>query len=111
MSLREQILSAPAAASEQVDVPGWNATVEVRPLSLKAKADVYRDGVDGDEPAVEKLYPALVIASVFDPVTGKPVFTKADAEWLADQPGGAVELLAQKALGLSGFTKKPAEEG
>jgi|SRR5581483_2487058 len=111
MSLIEQIKAAAVAGGEKVTVPDWGVTVEVRPMTVRGRSEVYHDAIVDDETRLEKLYPALLIASVFDPETGEKVFSNADAEWLADQSSAPVELLATKVLELSGLTKAAVEAG
>ncbi len=111
MSLIEQIKAAATMTAEKVEVPAWGVTVEVRPMSVRGRSEVYRDAVDDGETAIEKLYPALVISSVFDPETGQPVFTQDDTGWLIDQPAAPVEMLAMKILEISGLTAKAVEAG
>lgn len=112
MSLREQIKSAPVAAGEKMEIAEWGVTVEVRPMSVRGRAEVYETSVGGDgEPVVADFYPALVIASTFDPESGEKVFTNDDAQWLAEQPGGPVWKIAERALQISGLTEKALESG
>ena len=86
MSLRDKILQTPLA-EKSVDVPAWGVTVLVREVTGAQSMKFERLVAAGDSDAVGH----MVIACTFDPETGQPVFTPADAE-------------AVGALGMRGLT-------
>ena len=52
----------------------------------------------------EKMYPDMVIACSYDPETGKLLFNESDKGWLMEKSCSAIELIATKAMRLSGLT-------
>lgn len=103
-NLREQIIKADDITSETVDVPEWNVKVEVRTLSGRDRAKMLKSHMDSEGVLdIEKLYPALLIAAVFDPDSGDKVFTEFDYDVLNNKSGAALERVAQVAIRLSGL--------
>lgn len=103
--IREQILAARDIRSETVAVPEWGVTVEVRGLTGTQRARLMKNGFDARGAVdFERLYPELIIASVFDPETGEPVFGDADREALNAKSGAALEQVAQAAMRISGLS-------
>lgn len=110
-NLREKILGASDIRREQVHVPEWDATVEVRGLTGTQRAKLMKTGFDAKGAVdFEKLYPELLVASVFDPETQQPVFTEADRDSLNGKSGAALERVAQAAMRLSGLSPEAAEQ-
>ena len=104
MSLRDKILACNDIQSELVDVPQWDATVEVRGMTGRQRSLVLQESVDASgKVALQKLYPHLVIVSTYDPETGEPVFLAGDFDAVAEKSGAALEVIAQVAMRLSGF--------
>lgn len=109
-NLRERILGASDIRREQVHVPEWEATVEVRGLTGTQRAKLMKTGFDARGTVdFERLYPELLIASTFDPETGEAVFTAADRDSLNGKSGAALERVAQAAMRISGLTPDAAE--
>lgn len=103
--IREQILGAKDIRSETVAIPEWGVTVEVRGLTGTQRARLMKNGFDARGTVdFERLYPELIIASVFDPETGEPVFGEADREALNAKSGAALEQVAQSAMRISGLS-------
>jgi len=110
-NLREKILGASDIRREQVHVPEWDATVEVRGLTGTQRAKLMKTGFDARGTVdFEKLYPELLVASVFDPETSQPVFTEADRDSLNGKSGAALERVAQAAMRVSGLSPEAAEQ-
>ena len=107
MELREQILAMDDIESEIVEVPQWdNVKIEVRAMTARERAQMFRGAVDEEgEVDMERMYPELVIASCYDPDTGRPVFTSDDREQLLNKSGAALEKLAMSAIHMSGMDK------
>jgi hypothetical protein len=110
-NLRDRILSATDIRREQVHVPEWDVTVEVRGLTGTQRAKLMKSGFDSRGAVdFERLYPELLIASVFDPASGEPVFTEADRDALNTKSGAALERVAQAAMRISGLSPEAQVE-
>lgn len=102
-SLRERILSAQDIQSERVYVPEWDVEVEVRSMTGAQRARVLQGATVDGEVDLERLYPILLIETVYDPETGEPVFEAADRDALNGKNSGALERIAKVAMRLSGI--------
>lgn len=102
-SLRERILSAQDIRSERVYVPEWDVEVEVRSMTGAQRARVLQGATVDGEVDLERLYPILLIETVYDPETGGPVFNPADRDALNSKNSGALERIAKVAMRLSGI--------
>lgn len=111
-SLREKILNADDRRSEQVDVPEWGVTVEVRGLSGADRAAFLADAVT-DEGKVDftRVWPSLLIAGVYDPESGEPVFQAADRDAINAKSAGVTERLAKIVQRLSGLDEDAVAQG
>lgn len=110
MSLREQILGAKDIKSEKVEVPEWGVTVEVRGLTGKQRARIYDACWKNGRIDAEKLNPLLIIATAYDPGTGKPIFEDADRDVLSEKSASSLEQVTQVAMRLSGLVPGQLEE-
>lgn len=110
MNLKEAIFSADDITKELVEVPEWGVTVEVRSMTAAERAKLGEGASKGDKTDVGLMYAMTVIATVYDPTTGLPVFTDQDKEAILSKNGAVVERLATKALGSSGLTDKAVDE-
>lgn len=109
MSIRDKILAAKDIQSETVHVPQWDVTVEVRGLTGRQRAILMQETVDKrGNVSLQKLYPQLVVMSTFDPESGDPVFQAGDFDAVAEKSGGALEIVAQVAMRLSGLNPEEA---
>ena len=102
-SLREKILAAKDIRSERVHVPEWGVEVEVRSMTGAQRARVLQGATVDGEVDLERLYPILLIETVYDPETGEPVFDAADRDALNAKNSGALERIAKVAMRLSGI--------
>src|SRR5690606_7303409 len=102
-SLRERILSAQDIQSERVHVPGWDVEVEVRSMTGAQRARVLQGATVDGEVDLERLYPILLIETVYDPESGDRVFSPADRDALNAKNSGALERIAKVAMRLSGI--------
>ena len=102
-SLRERILSAQDIQSERVYVPEWDVEVEVRSMTGAQRARVLQGATVDGEVDLERLYPILLIETVYDPETGDRVFSPADRDALNAKNSGALERIAKVAMRLSGI--------
>ena len=111
MNLKEKIFSADDITKELVEVPEWGVTVEVRSMTANERAKLGETtSKNGDKTDVALMYALTVIATVYDPETGLPVFTDQDKEAILSKNGAIVERLASKALSSSGLTDKAVDE-
>jgi hypothetical protein len=112
MSLRDKICNAQDIEKELVAVPQWDATIEVRSMSAKARARLLKFAVQADgKMDFEKLYPAILIACCYDPESGDPVFTDGDEAMLNSKSAGPVETIAQVGMRMSGLAQGALDEG
>jgi len=111
MLLRDKILAAKDIQDEVVDVPEWGVKLLVRGLTGRQRARLLQNAVDANGNVdLERIYPELVIYSVYDPETGEQVFKPADRDALADKSGAALERIAQVAMRLSGLSANAVKE-
>lgn len=104
MKLRDKILAAPDIKSEKVYVPQWDVTVEVKGLTGRQRGLLLQETIDKrGKVDMQALYPKLVVASTYDPETGEQVFGDGDYDAVAGKSGGALEVITQVAMRLSGL--------
>jgi hypothetical protein len=112
--LREKILGAPDIKKELVRVDEWDVTVEVRTLTgaqmfeVKKGSSEIRKNEEEEDVEVQdqaKLYAALLIASVFDPETGAPVFEAADRDAIIAKSFAVLDKVVTVAMRICGLTK------
>lgn len=111
MSLRDRILAADDIGRDTIDVPQWGVTVEVRTMSAGQRSRMIQSCTlpDGNID-LDRLYPMLIIATVFDPETGAQVFGPDDAPMLQDKSAASIEFVAQRAMQMSGMSAKAADD-
>ena len=104
-SIRDAALNAQDIPTEQVEVPEWGVTIEVRGMTGRAQARYMEAAIDPDTGSAnfERIYPELVIATAYDPASGEPVFEAADRDVLLGKSAKALERIAQVGLRLSGM--------
>ena len=111
MSLRDRILAADDIGKETILIEQWGVELEVRTLSAFQRSRMLKTCTTPDGNVdLDRLYPMLVIATVFDPETGLQVFSEDDMQALQDKSASAVEVVAQKAMEMSGMTPKGGDE-
>jgi hypothetical protein len=107
MSIRDQILAADDIGTEIVPVPTWGVTVQVRGLTLGQRNDALTASREEDGSLnLSRYYALIIIGTVADPETGQPVFTESDVAALLTKSSEPADLLAKKALALSGMNEK-----
>ena len=114
MSLRETILQAQDIKTEQVKVPEWNATVNVRGLTAGERDDFEASWFVMDASgemvrSIANLRARLCVRSVVDE-NGNRLFTDADTEALGQKSGRAMDRIYEVASRLSGLSKKDVDE-
>lgn len=111
-ALREKILAVVDVDSELVDVAEWGVAVEVRSMSARARAVLMKKALQDDGTMdLEMFYPAVLIATCFDPDSGEALFTGADEASLNAKNGGVVDRLAMIGMRLSGLAKDAIDQG
>lgn len=95
-SLKDRIRAATIKGTAY-KVPEWNATIELRSMSV-AQVEKLGDLPDDDDGMVVTL-----AATCYDPDTGEPLFDNDDAEWLKEQPLCVMEPLFRAAMAASGI--------
>lgn len=110
MSLREAIFNADDITKQTVNVPEWGVDVQIRSMTAAERAKLGESAANGDKTNVALMYALTVIATVYDPTTGLPVFTENDKEAILSKNGTVIERLAGIALGASGMTEKAVDE-
>ena len=98
MSLRDELLTAMAPASEDVEVGG----VTVRVTALSATMQLQIAGMD--EPNAEWLMYWVAANCIRDPETGEALFSE-DDEGLRGVDADTLSKLATKAMSLSGLSE------
>ena len=109
-ALRDKIFSADDITKELMEVPEWGVTVEIRSMTAAQRATLTEGVSSADKVDVSNMYAKTVIATVFDPETGLPVFTEKDREAILSKNGAVIERLATKALGSSGLSEKAVDK-
>lgn len=110
-SLRESILAFDDIESETVEVPQWGGIkVEVRGMSGKERAGLMKRAMVDGELDFERLYPLLIVATVFDPESGDKVFSEKDLNALNEKSGAALEHVGKVAARLSGMNQEAADD-
>jgi hypothetical protein len=112
MSLRETIFGADDITKELVEVPEWGVSVEIRSMTAAERAGLTEASTAGSANKVDisLMYALCVIATVYDPETGLPIFKKGDETAILSKNGSVIERLATKAMGSSGFTDTAVDE-
>lgn len=112
MNLREKILAAEDIKSEQIYIKEWDAKLEIRGLTGRQRGIYLQDVIDAKTGKMDfqKMYPMLVVMSVYDPETKEPVFKMGDVDAIAGKSGAALEQLAQVAQRLSGLDSEAIGE-
>lgn len=104
MSIRDRALAA-SVDTEIVNVPEWDAKVEVRGMSAKERVRFLQQqaAIRDSGKTNDYLYVDTVIAQTYDPDTGEPVFDPADRDTLAEGPARPLERIMEVAARISGL--------
>lgn len=111
MSLRDSIFAINDIPSEQVEVPEWDLTLEVRGMSGEDRIRIISRATDVDTGLanLQQVYPEIVIACTYDPATGERVFDDGDRDALMSKSAQAIDRLATPGMALSGLTKEASD--
>lgn len=108
-SLRDLILAADDIPSEDVPVPEWGVTVQVRGLSgadrdaYEARMAAARQSGGNLETAMRNFRSRFLVKCLYDPSSGERVFADDDANRLGKKAGAVVDRLFDVARRLSGM--------
>jgi len=115
MSIRDRIRhkqSSRPLKSEMAELDGEQ--IEVREMRLGERNRLldrgYRTVGKKTVPVYEKLYPAILMACVFDPETGEKVFREGDEDIIFALEGDEVDEITNIAFRLSGMSKETGKE-
>lgn len=110
MSLRDRILSANDIQSNIVHVEAWGVDIDIRTITAIERSRLVATCTKEDGNIdMEKMYPLLIIAAVFDPETDTRVFSSDDMMLIQDKSASAVEFVAQKVMESSGMMSKAVD--
>lgn len=107
--LRKTILNQNDLQSEDVTIPEWGVTVQVRGMTAGDRFRLLQNSSIDGKVNFQRWFPDLVIACVFDPESGEKVFEPADRDILLERSGKAVGQLAEVASRLSGLSDTDVE--
>lgn len=111
MSLRDRILQADDIGREIITVQQWGVDLEVRTLSAMQRSRMLQTCTLPDGTVdLDRLYPMLIIGTVFEPGTNDRVFSETDLALLQEKSAAAIEFVAQKAMQMSGMVAKAVDE-
>ncbi len=111
MKLREKIKATDDVAKRIIEVPEWNATLEVRSMTGAQRTRVFSRNTDKQgKIQTDRIYLDVIVCCVYDPETGERVFTEEDTEWLGDKKGAVLERIGTIAFEVSGLGKEAVEQ-
>ena len=111
MSIRDRILQSKDIQSNKLTVEQWGVELDIRTMTAIERSRLVATCSKPDGSVdMEKMYPLLLIAAVYDPETGEKVFSADDMEALQEKSASAIELVAQKVMEVSGMTPKAVDE-
>lgn len=111
MSLRDRILQTKDIQSNVITVQQWGVDLDIRTMTARERSSLVASCTKPDGTVdMEKMYPLLLIAAVYDPETGEKVFSSDDVDALQDKSASAVEFVAQKVMEISGMNPKAVDE-
>jgi hypothetical protein len=110
VSIRDQILAVQDIPTQLVEVPEWGVKIEVRGMTGAERTRIMDKATAAGEMNLQMIYPEIVIATSFDPLTGEQVFVPEDRDILLSKSATALDRVAMVGMRLSGFTKESADE-
>jgi hypothetical protein len=111
IDIRTQILESEDGATELVEIPEWDVTVEVRSMTAGERVKTLeRFRAEGGEVDMGAMSTSAIISCTFDPETDKPVFEEGDAALLMEKAAVPVERLSMKCLRVSGLISDEEDE-
>jgi hypothetical protein len=111
VSIRDQILAVQDIPTQLVEVPEWGVKIEVRGMTGAERTRIMdKATATAGDMNLQMIYPEIVIATSFDPLTGEQVFVPEDRDILLSKSATALDRVAMVGMRLSGFTKDSADE-
>jgi len=112
MTLREKILNCDDIKSEVIYVKEWDCKLLIRALDGKSRALLMNSVLNQVSKKIdmEKLYPELIISTVYDPDSNELVFQKSDINLINSKNAGVLERVAKVSARLSGINDDSVEE-
>lgn len=112
MSLRDRIFAKDDIPSEEVDIPEWDVTLEVRGMTGADRTRLLESAVNTKtgEVDLKVIYPDVVILCTYDPEDGLRVFEDGDRDALMSKSANAIDRLANAGMRLSGFENKEGRD-
>lgn len=107
-SIRDRIAAVAPYESKLVEVSEWDATIEVRSMSLGERNAMLTDA-DGDTD-ISALYPKIVLRCAYDPESGERIFGDDDEAFINTRPAHIIDKLAIPALQLSGMAEAALDD-
>jgi len=106
MDLKEKIKAADDISRQRIEVPEWGVELEVRSITGANRAKLLQETTDDEGKVIfGKLYPKLLIYSLYDPKTNELIFSEKDESWLMEKNGTPIEKLVNLAMGFSGLSE------
>lgn len=103
-SIRDRIAAARPYVSETIEVPEWDATIEVRSISLGERQAVMADIMTEDGTVnTQEIEANFILACSYDPETGEKVFAHDDLEFIQSRAAGPADRVGKAAMRLSGM--------
>lgn len=110
MSLRDRIISSKDIKSNITHVEAWDCDIDIRTITAVERSRLVATCTKEDGNIdMEKMYPLLIIAAVYDPETSEKVFEQEDMEMIQNKSAAAVEFVAQEVMKLSGMMPKAVD--
>jgi hypothetical protein len=111
MNLKDKILAAADIPEEIVNVPEWGVDVLVRGLDGKTRTRLIASAVDNSgQVDISRVYPDLLVLSLYDPETREQVFTLDEVDLLLAKSGSALDRIVTTALNASGLNATAVDE-
>lgn len=104
MTIAQKALAA-ALKTETIDVPEWDAKIGIREMNVEQRLKFGEDAKKWPAVAMAR----LVIASTFDPETGKPIFEQAHHDAVLAMPGAVIDRIVTEICRISGLGSEAAE--
>lgn len=110
MGLKDQILAAEDLPSENVDVPEWGVTVQVKGMTgsdrdaYEAKGVSFKKGGQDVEVQLADFRIRLLVKCLYDPESGERLFSDNEVKQLGSKSGVILERLYEVASRLSGMS-------
>lgn len=105
MKLADKILAI-KLKEETLDVSEWDAKIGIREMTVEQRLKFGEDAKKWPAVAMAR----LVIASTFDPSSGKPIFEAAHHDALLAMPGGVIDKVVTAICTLSGLGADAAKD-